>query len=71
MLVDVAQSLGTDYYLTNELLTEEERAIRNKVRSFVDREVIPDINGYWDKAELPSDRFASTPGTYSGERDTP
>ena len=53
MLADVSQSLGTDYYLIDELLTDEEREIRDKVRSFVDREVIPVINGYWEKAELP------------------
>jgi glutaryl-CoA dehydrogenase len=45
--------LGTDYYLIDELLTDEEREIRDKVRSFVDQEVIPVINGYWEKAELP------------------
>jgi glutaryl-CoA dehydrogenase len=53
LLADVSQSLGTDYYLIDELLTDEEREIRDKVRSFVDREVIPVINGYWEKAELP------------------
>jgi glutaryl-CoA dehydrogenase len=45
--------LGTDYYLLEELLTDEEREIRDKVRSFADREVIPIINEYWDKAEFP------------------
>jgi hypothetical protein len=28
------QSLGTDFYLIDELLTEEERRIRDKVRAF-------------------------------------
>jgi glutaryl-CoA dehydrogenase len=51
--VNVTRSLGTDYYLIDELLADEEREIRDKVRSFVDREVIPVINGYWDKADLP------------------
>lgn len=49
----MSQSLGPDYYLIEELLTDEEREIRDKVRSFVDREVIPVINGYWEKAEQP------------------
>jgi glutaryl-CoA dehydrogenase len=53
LLADVTRSLGTDYYLLDELLTDEEREIRDKVRSFVDREVYPIINGYWEKAELP------------------
>ena len=53
MLADVSRSLGTDYYLIEELLTEEEREIRDRVRSFADREVIPVINGYWERAEFP------------------
>jgi glutaryl-CoA dehydrogenase len=45
--------LGTDYYLIEELLTDEEREIRDRVRAFADREVIPVINEYWDKAQFP------------------
>jgi glutaryl-CoA dehydrogenase len=52
-LADVTQSLGTDYYLIDELLTDEEREVRDKVRAFADREVIPIINDYWDKAQFP------------------
>jgi glutaryl-CoA dehydrogenase len=37
----------------DELLTEEERAIRDMVRTFCDREVIPIINAYWERAEFP------------------
>ena len=53
MIADVTRSLGTDYYLIDELLTDEEREIRDKVRAFSDREVIPIINEYWEKAEFP------------------
>ena len=53
MLADVTRSLGTDYYLIDELLTSEEREVRDRVRAFADREVIPIINGYWEKAEFP------------------
>jgi glutaryl-CoA dehydrogenase len=53
LLADVTRSLGTDYYLIDELLTEEERGIRDRVRSFADRDVIPVINDYWEKAEFP------------------
>ena len=53
MLADVTRSLGTDYYLIDELLTDEEREIRDRVRAFADREVIPVINEYWDKAQFP------------------
>ena len=30
----LGQSLGTDFYLVDELLTDEERRIRDKVRAF-------------------------------------
>lgn len=43
----------TDYYLVDELLTPEEREVRDRVRSFVDREVIPHAAKYWDRAEFP------------------
>ena len=53
MLADVTRSLGTDYYLIDEFLTDEEREVRDRVRAFADREVIPIINGYWERAEFP------------------
>ncbi|HKZ26836.1 MAG TPA: acyl-CoA dehydrogenase family protein, partial [Rubrobacteraceae bacterium] len=53
LVADVTRSLGTDYYLIEELLTDEEREVRDKVRAFADREVIPIINDYWDKAQFP------------------
>lgn len=42
-----------DYYLLDELLTGEERAVREKVRAFVDREVLPVIGEYWERGEPP------------------
>ena len=53
MIADVTRSLGTDFYRMDELLTDEERAIRDKVRAFCDRDVIPVINEYWERAEFP------------------
>ena len=53
LIADVAQSLGTDYYLLDDLLTDEERELRDKVRAFANREVIPIINEYWNKEEFP------------------
>jgi glutaryl-CoA dehydrogenase len=49
----LGQSLGTDFYLMDALLTEEERSVRNKVRAFSDKEVIPIINDYWERAQFP------------------
>ena len=35
------------------LLTEDERAVRDRVRAFVDARVRPDIAGWYDRAEFP------------------
>jgi glutaryl-CoA dehydrogenase len=53
MATELQSVSGTDFYLMDELLSEEERSIRDKVRAFCDREVIPIINDYWEKAEFP------------------
>jgi glutaryl-CoA dehydrogenase len=57
MIADIkhklGRSLGTDFYLIDELLTEEDRSIRDKVRAFCDKDVIPIINDYWERAEVP------------------
>ena len=45
--------MSTDYYLLDELLTDEARDIRDRVRAFVDSDVLPVINDYWDRAEFP------------------
>src|SRR3712207_3961212 len=37
----------------DETLTEEERGIRDRVRSFCDGEVASVINGYWEREEFP------------------
>ena len=42
-----------DYYLLDELLTEDARAVRDRVRAFVESDVLPVINDYWDRAEFP------------------
>jgi len=44
-----------DFIDVDSLLSEEEKAVRDEVRSFVDEEVIPAAAGYWDKAEFPFD----------------
>ncbi|GCE14526.1 acyl-CoA dehydrogenase family protein [Tengunoibacter tsumagoiensis] len=46
-------SAPTDFYLFSQLLTDEERQIRDRVRAFCDQEVIPVINDYWERGELP------------------
>jgi glutaryl-CoA dehydrogenase len=43
----------TDMYLSDELLTDEERTIRDRLQAFCAREVTPVINDYWERAEFP------------------
>jgi glutaryl-CoA dehydrogenase len=42
-----------DFYLFDDLLTDEEREIRDRVRDFCDNEVTPIINPYWERGEFP------------------
>ena len=42
-----------DFYAIDDLLSPEERAVRDMVREFVDRELIPIMGGYWERAEFP------------------
>jgi glutaryl-CoA dehydrogenase len=44
---------GPDYYLVDDLLTEEHKLIRESVRSYVKKEISPIIEDYAQKAEFP------------------
>ncbi len=43
-----------DYYLVDELLTDEQKLIRDSVRAFVKKDISPIIEEYAQKAEFPS-----------------
>jgi glutaryl-CoA dehydrogenase len=49
----IGRSLGTDYFRIADQLTSEERDYWRRIRDFVDDEVLPVINGYWERAEFP------------------
>jgi glutaryl-CoA dehydrogenase len=49
----LGQALGTDYMLLREELTDDQLDLLRRVRAFVDGEVLPVINDYWERAELP------------------
>jgi glutaryl-CoA dehydrogenase len=49
----IGRSLGTDYFGIADQLTREERGYWRRTRDFVDDEVLPVINGYWERAEFP------------------
>jgi glutaryl-CoA dehydrogenase len=44
-----------DFYKLDSLLTDKQKAVRNRVREYVQNEVLPNINPYWEKAEFPRD----------------
>jgi len=50
---DLALSRGTDFYGLDELLTEPELELRDRVRLWCDTEVAPAAAGYWESAEFP------------------
>jgi glutaryl-CoA dehydrogenase len=49
----LGEALATDYFLVREQFTDEEWERFIATRRFVDREVLPVINDYWERAELP------------------
>ena len=44
---------GFDLYLVDMHFSDKQKALRQEVRDFVEREVMPNINPYWEKAEFP------------------
>ena len=50
---DVGKALGTDYFLLKADLTDAERDYLERTRGFVQEEVLPVINDYWERAEVP------------------
>jgi glutaryl-CoA dehydrogenase len=53
--VDLGRALGTDYFLLRGDLTDSERDYLARTRTFVEEEVLPVINDYWERAEFPVD----------------
>jgi len=49
----IGRSLGTDYFGLRDELTDAERDYLERTRAFIDTDVLPVINGYWERAELP------------------
>jgi glutaryl-CoA dehydrogenase len=46
---------STDFIKADRLLSDAEKEVRERVRRFVDREVIPSAAEHWDRAEFPFD----------------
>jgi glutaryl-CoA dehydrogenase len=49
----IGEALATDYFLLREEFTAEQLAYLERTRAFVHDEVLPVINGCWERAEFP------------------
>jgi glutaryl-CoA dehydrogenase len=49
----LGSALATDYFFVREQFDDAEWELFLRTRRFVDEEVLPVINGYWERAELP------------------
>ena len=58
MYETIGRSRGTDYFRIADQLTDTERAYLRRTRDFVDDEVLPVINDYWERAEFPYELIA-------------
>ncbi len=56
------RSVDLDYYGIWQTLSDEDRAIAARVRGFVDAEVTPIINDYWEAADFPYELLPSIAG---------
>jgi glutaryl-CoA dehydrogenase len=54
-VTDVSTALGTDFVRIAAEFGDEERDYLRRTRAFVDHEVLPVINGFWERAEFPVD----------------
>ena len=53
MYSGIGRSLATDYFLIASQLTREELGYLRRTCDFVDNDVLPVINGFWERAEFP------------------
>jgi glutaryl-CoA dehydrogenase len=53
----IGKALGTDYFFLKSTLSESELDYLERTRRFVQDEVLPVINDYWERAEMPVDLY--------------
>jgi glutaryl-CoA dehydrogenase len=53
MYETIGRAQGTDYFRIADQLSSDELDYLQRTRAFVDDEVLPVINGYWERAEFP------------------
>ena len=50
---DLGRALGTDFFAIRDQLSESELGYLARTRAFVEEDVLPVINDYWERAEFP------------------
>ena len=50
---NLGEALATDYFFVREQFSDEQWDASSRTRRFVDQEVLPAINDYWERAEFP------------------
>jgi glutaryl-CoA dehydrogenase len=58
MFDKIGRARGTDFFRIADQLTDAEREVWQTARRFVDHEVLPVINDYWERAEFPRELIA-------------
>src|SRR3954447_7546839 len=51
-MIDSKQVPSVDYYLSDSLLTDDERAVRDRVRAFAEEHLRPVARSAWERAEF-------------------
>jgi glutaryl-CoA dehydrogenase len=49
----IGESLSTDYFLLRSEFTQAQLAYLTRTRTFVEQEMLPEINDYCERAEFP------------------
>nr|WP_238589773.1 hypothetical protein [Pseudonocardia sp. AL041005-10] len=65
---ELGEALGTDFFSVRDQFTDEQWQRFADTRKFVDTEVLPGINDYWERAELPWHLFRRLPSSGSSAR---
>jgi len=53
LVESIGEALGTDYFGLREPFTPQQEDYLVRTRQFVDHDILPAINGYWERAEFP------------------
>jgi glutaryl-CoA dehydrogenase len=62
---DIGRARGTDYFLIRDQLTDSELDYLRRTRQFVDDDVLPVINDYWEQAQVPFGLIDKMPSSTS------